>query len=217
MKKILINLILTLMMLTTAAYASDNSLSSVILEGTPSGYNVILRADKVSQVKKVVQPDGALLLDLKNISTSINLDTKYINTKNVNNMVVENIGNNEVKIYIQAEGVEKADVIFETPASAPVVVGDGLSQKQIGWIGAIFLLAVIMAGSFRKSVEKDEKITLRNDLTEREIRMYKEMKSDILTSAKIDYKIRQHMREKSMAVNAKRAGTIRSLQNMALK
>lgn len=90
MKKILLNLILTVTLLTSTAFASDNSLSAVILEGTPGGYNVILRTDKVTAVKKSIQPDGALLLDLKNISTAINLDTKYINTRNVNNMVVEN-------------------------------------------------------------------------------------------------------------------------------
>lgn len=214
MKKILLNLILTVTLLTSTAFASDNSLSAVILEGTPGGYNVILRTDKVTTVKKSIQPDGALLLDLKNISTAINLDTKYINTRNVNNMVVENAGNNEVKIYIQAQNIEKADIIFDTPASAPVIVSDGLSKKQIGWIGAAFLLTCLMAGSFKKSVEKDEKLTLKNDLTEREIRMYRELKSDILVSAKIDSRLKEQRAMRNMANAENRAATIRTLQKL---
>ena len=100
MRKIFLNLIVIVMMLTSVVYASDNSLNSILLEGTDNGYNIILRTDKVAQVKKTIQPDGALLIDIKNISSPVNLDTRYVNVKNVNNMVVENSGNNDVKIYI---------------------------------------------------------------------------------------------------------------------
>ena len=79
MRKILLNLICAVMLLTSSVYAADNNLNSIVLEGTDSGYNVILRADKVTQAKKIVQADGALLIDLKNITSSTNLDTRYVN------------------------------------------------------------------------------------------------------------------------------------------
>jgi len=217
MRKIFLNLIVIIMMLTTAANAADNNLNSVLLEGTESGYNVVLRTDKVTAVKKTIQPDGALLLDLKNISSPVNLDTRYVNVKNVNNMVVENIGGNEVKIYIQAEGIEKADIIFETPAASPYVVSDGVSKKQAGWTIAAFVFMLVLAGSFKKSVAKDEKISLQNDLTEREIKLYKEMKSNIMTSAKIDSRLKQYRASKNMSSPVKRADTIRGLQKISCK
>lgn len=217
MRKIFLNLIMMVMMLTTAAYASDNNLNSILLEGTESGYNIILRSDKIAQVKKTIQPDGALLIDIKNISSPVNLDTRYVNVKNVNNMVVENSGGNEVKIYIQAEGIEKADIIFETPAAPPYIVSDGVSKKQAGWTIAAFVFMLVLAGSFKKSVAKDEKISLQNDLTEREIKLYKEMKSNIMTSAKIDSRLRQYRASKNMSSPVKRADTIRGLQKMSCK
>ena len=217
MKKIFLNLIFTLIMLSSAALAADNSLHAVILEGTDNGYNVILRTDKVSGVKKTVQADGTLLIDVKNTSTSVNMDTKYINTRDVNNVIVENAGGNEVKIYVQGKNADKADIIFDTPASAPVVVSDGISKKQITWIAAAFLMICIMSGSFKKSVEKDEKVTLRNDLTEREIKMYKDLKSDIMTSAMIDSKLRRQCAERNMSAAVRKAETIRALQKMSCR
>lgn len=217
MKKIFLNLIFTLIMLSSAALAADNSLHAVILEGTDNGYNVILRTDKVSGVKKTVQADGTLLIDVKNTSTSVNMDTKYINTRDVNNVIVENAGGNEVKIYVQGKNADKADIIFDTPASAPVVVSDGISKKQITWIAAAFLMICIMSGSFKKSVEKDEKVTLRNDLTEREIKMYKDLKSDIMTSAMIDSKLRRQRAERNKSAAVRKAETIRALQKMSCR
>ena len=204
-------------MLSSAALAADNSLHAVILEGTDNGYNVILRTDKVSGVKKTVQADGTLLIDVKNTSTSVNMDTKYINTRDVNNVIVENAGGNEVKIYVQGKNADKADIIFDTPASAPVFVSDGISKKQITWIAAAFLMICIMSGSFKKSVEKDEKVTLRNDLTEREIKMYKDLKSDIMTSAMIDSKLRRQRAERNMSAAVRKAETIRALQKMSCR
>ncbi len=217
MKKIFLNLIFALIMLSSAALAADNSLHAVILEGTDNGYNVILRTDKVSGVKKTVQADGTLLIDVKNTSTSVNMDTKYINTRDVNNVIVENAGGNEVKIYVQGKNADKADIIFDTPASAPVVVSDGISKKQITWIAAAFLMICIMSGSFKKSVEKDEKVTLRNDLTEREIKMYKDLKSDIMTSAMIDSKLRRQRAERNKSAAVRKAETIRALQKMSCR
>ena len=204
-------------MLTSSVYAADNNLSALVLEGTDKGFNIVLRTDKVTQVKKSIQPDGALLIDLKNISSPVNLDTRYVNTKNVNNMVVENIGNNEVKIYIQAEGIGNSDIIFDTPAAPPFIVSDKVSKKQAGWTIAAFVFMLALAGSFKKSVAKDERVSFQKDLTEREIKLYKEMKSNIMTSAKIDSRLRQYRASKNMSVPKRKAETIRSLQRMSCK
>ena len=156
-------------------------------------------------------------MELKNITTSLNLDTKYINAGNIDNVIVENTSNNGVNIYIQGIDAVGTDVIFDTPAAPPVVVSDGISKKQIGWIAAAFILICAAAGSFRKSAEKDARITYKNDLTEREIKFYKEYKSDIVTSARIDNKIRENLAKARIANITQRAKTIRSLQKMSMK
>lgn len=218
MKKLLINFVLLVTLITSAAYAADNSLNSVIIEGTSTGaYNIILRSDRVANVKKTVQEDGTLLLELKNISTSLNLDTKYVNTNKIDNVVVENTSNNGVNIYIQAPDVEKSDIIFDTPAAPPVVVSDRITKKEISLIAAAFILILLTTGSFKKSVENDAKETFKNDLAEREIKFYKDYKSDIIASAKIDHKIRERLAKARIANITQKAATLRSLQKMSMK
>lgn len=216
MKKILLSLTLLLTILTTSAFAFENILNAVVVEGTPSGNNLILRTDTATAIKKTILSDETLEVDIKNISASMSMDTKYINPNGINNVTIENIGNNEVKIFVQGENADRTSIIFDTPASAPIVVSDGLSKKQIGWIATVFILTCILAGSFKHSVEKDERISMKNDLTEREIKLYKELKSDIITSAKIDNMIKQRITER-MNNSVKRADTIRAMQKMALK
>ncbi len=221
MKKILLSLIMIISMLSSVAFALDNSLNSIIVEGvSDNNYNVILRTDKVTNVKRTVKDNGVLVLELKNIATSLNLDTKYVNANNIDNVVVENTANNGVNIYIEAPNAGKADIIFDTPAAPPVVVGDGISRNQIAWIAAAFVLVFTMAGSFKKSAENDARLTYENDLAEREIKFYKEYKSDILTSARIDNKIKENLakaRIASVVKNSQKAATIRSLQKMSMR
>lgn len=216
MKKILLSLTLLLTILTTSAFAFENILNAVVVEGTPSGNNLILRTDTATAIKKTILSDETLEVDIKNISASMSMDTKYINPNGINNVTIENIGNNEVKIFVQGENADRTSIIFDTPASAPIVVSDGLSKKQIGWIAAVFILTCILAGSFKHSVEKDERVSMKNDLTEREIKLYKELKSDIIASAKIDNMIKQRI-TKRINNSVKRADTIRAMQKMALK
>ena len=216
MKKILLSLTLLLTILTTSAFAFENILNAVVVEGTPSGNNLILRTDTATAIKKTILSDETLEVDIKNIAASMSMDTKYINPNGINNVTIENIGNNEVKIFVQGENADRTSIIFDTPASAPIVVSDGLSKKQIGWIATVFILTCILAGSFKHSVEKDERVSIKNDLTEREIKLYKELKSDIIASAKIDNMIKQRI-TKRINNSVKRADTIRAMQKMALK
>lgn len=216
MKKILLSLTLLLTILTTSAFAFENILNAVVVEGTPSGNNLILRTDTATAIKKTILSDETLEVDIKNIAASMSMDTKYINPNGINNVTIENIGNNEVKIFVQGENADRTSIIFDTPASAPIVVSDGLSKKQIGWIATVFILTCILAGSFKHSVEKDERVSMKNDLTEREIKLYKELKSDIIASAKIDNMIKQRI-TKRINNSVKRADTIRAMQKMALK
>ena len=216
MKKILLSLTLLLTILTTSAFAFENILNAVVVEGTPSGNNLILRTDTATAIKKTILSDETLEVDIKNIAASMSMDTKYINPNGINNVTIENIGNNEVKIFVQGENADRTSIIFDTPASAQIVVSDGLSKKQIGWIATVFILTCILAGSFKHSVEKDERVSMKNDLTEREIKLYKELKSDIIASAKIDNMIKQRI-TKRINNSVKRADTIRAMQKMALK
>ena len=212
MKNLILTLMFSMIFSILPACATDNNLNSVVLEGTEAGYNVILRADKVTKLKKTVTDENTLIIDLKNTTTSDSVDTRYINTKDVNNVVVE-AKNNEVKIYIQAKNINNSNIIFDTPASAPVVVGDSLSKKAMGWTAFAFVLLCLILSSFKKSNEEEDVSALKEDLKDREIRLYKNYKMEVLNAAKIDYRLKQQYLKR----NGAHAETIRHLQKLTMR
>ena len=89
--------------------ASDNLLNTVILEGTDGGYNVVLRTDNVASVKKTVNSDNKITLDVKGVTSANSISTLYKNTSQANTVIVENTGNNSVRIQIQAKDISNQE------------------------------------------------------------------------------------------------------------
>lgn len=210
MKKLII--LFTIFILSiSGAFASDNLLNTVILEGTGSGYNVVLRSDGIAAVKRIISSDNKLTLDIKGLTSANNLSTIYKNTSNANSVIVENVGSNEVKIHIQAKDIVKANIIFDTPASAPIVVSDKVSNDAIAWSALAFIvLCFIFAKSKNIKDDPHEEIAeaIQKNMRDREIAMYKSYKKELLTIPSIDYKIKNpRVRE-----TIRRADTIRHLQ-----
>lgn len=194
-----------------AAFASDNFLNTVILEGTGSGYNIILRSDAIAMVKRSVESADKITLNIKGLSASDELTTLYRNTSSANGIIVENLGNNEVKIQLQGKNISNADIIFDSPASAPIVVSDGISHKALGWsIFAIMALCFLFAKSRNIKVDSSDRINaaVRKNIRDREIAMYKNYRRELLTKPSIDYKVRNPRMQQAI----RRADTIRHLQ-----
>lgn len=210
MKKLIL-LFTTLIFFTSSAFATDNLLNTVVLEGTDGGYNVILRTDDIASVKKTVNSNNKITLDVKGVSSSSSISTLYKNTSQANTVIVENSGNNSVKIHINAKDIANSNIIFDTPASAPVVVSEGVSNNTVAWsVLAFVLLCFIFAKS--RYIKDDSASVIRDaiqkDMRNREIAMYKTYKKEMLTIPSIDYKIKNPRLQETI----RRADTIRHLQ-----
>lgn len=191
--------------------AADNFLNTVILEGTAAGYNVILRTDAIAAVKRTVNSPNKIILNIKGLTASDDITTLYRNTSSGNGIVVENIGNNEVQLQLQGENIANANIIFDSPATAPVVVPDKVSDKTIGWgIFALFAICFLFSKSRSIKVGSSERINaaVRKNIKEREIAMYKNYRRELLTKPSIDYKVRNPRIQQAI----RRADTIRHLQ-----
>ena len=200
---------------SSSAFAADNYLNSVVLEGVDNGgYNILLRSDAIASVKRTVQDNNKIILNIKGLTASDDISTVYRNTSSVNGIVVENVGNNEVAIQIQAKNIDKANIIFDSPASAPIVVSDGISKKAIGWsVFALLLLCTILAKSRNLKVDSKDKIRagVRKDIRDREVQMYRNYRRELLTKPSIDYKVRSPRMQRAI----KEADTIRHLQRIS--
>lgn len=215
MKKLI--LIITVFLVTmTAAFAGDNFLNTVILEGAENGYNVILRSDSIASVKKIAEGENRLTLDIKGITSAGNLSTLYRNTSNANSVIVENSGSNSVKIHINAKNAVHSNIIFDTPASSPVVVSDTLSRNTLLWsILAFVALSSIffMTKNIKDDPHADIAEALQKNMRDREIEMYKNYRKELLTIPSIDYKVKNPRVKEAI----RRADTIRHLQRVVNK
>lgn len=128
LKNILLTFAISFCFTGLNAFASDNVLQAIQIDGTKDSYNIILKSDDVADLKKTIQAPNKMVLNLKGIRASKTINTIYNNTSNVDSVVVEPMGEDAVKIMIQADNANNAAVHFDT-LRTPLGVLDN-SEKQ---------------------------------------------------------------------------------------
>ena len=215
MKKILLTIIAICALTCSAVFAGDNFLNAVVLEGTENGgYNILLRSDAIASVRRTVESDNKIILDIKGLTASESMSTVYKNSPETNGVLVENIGNNEVKIHVHGEGISKANIIFDSPATAPVVVADKISKNTVLWsIFAGLVLCILLSKSRNIAVDSNAKIRagVQKNIRDREIAMYKNYRRELLTIPNIDHKVKNPRVRRAI----RQADTIRHLQRVS--
>lgn len=100
--------------------AEENVLQTIEIVPVKDTYNIVLVADKAVDVKKSIQAQNKINIELKGIRASRTLNTVYNNVSNVDTVMVEPQGNG-INIFFQAENAQGASVSFDSmaPAAAP--------------------------------------------------------------------------------------------------
>lgn len=114
--------------LTGKAFASDNVLQAIQVNGVKDSYNIVLKSDDVAEIKKTIQAPNKMMLTLNGIRASKTINTIYNNTSSVDSVVVEPIGDDSVKILVQAENVANAEVHFDSLKTPLGIMGN--TEKQ---------------------------------------------------------------------------------------
>lgn len=112
------------------AFASDNVLQAIQVDGTKDSYNIILKSDDVAEVRKTIQAPNKMVLDLKGIRASKTINTIYNNTSNVDSVVVEPTGEDSVRVLVQADNASNANVHFDTLKTPLGVLDNSATQKK---------------------------------------------------------------------------------------
>lgn len=113
---------------TGKVFASDNVLQAIQIDGAKDSYNIILKSDDVAELKKTIQSPNKMVLNLKGIRASKTINTIYNNTASVDSVVVEPTSDDSVKIFVQADNVNNANVHFDT-LKTPLGVLDNSENK----------------------------------------------------------------------------------------
>ena len=138
-------LLITILCTFTAgiALASGNFLNSVILEGTETGYNVVLRSDARAKIKKSIKSRDNMVLTLYGTTVSDDINTLYKNTTDVNSIIVD---------------------------SAPLAVGDRFAKEKMLWAGFSVMFLLLMIHSIKS---QNRRIVRKMNMRDREIEFYK--------------------------------------------
>jgi hypothetical protein len=207
-KKILLILIL---FTGLGAFASENYLNAVVVSQNDGDVSVVLRSDEIAKVKKVVEAPDKIVLTLKGITSAPDISTLYKNAVDVNGFVIRNEGANELKIYIEAPNISKADIIFETPNSAPITVVDNSIQERFIWsIISVLLLVGVMLSAKNVSNNPPQK-DINEVIKEREMALYRNFQKEVATLPSMNYRL------KGYSKHVLKGETIRSYESRMSK
>lgn len=98
-----------------------NTLSEVQINADEtSGYDIVLKTDSATEMKKVVSDDNKMYIELKNVQASDSLNTVYNNVANIENVTIQPVSKEDLKITFKGEGIAKSKIYFENIKTAPL-------------------------------------------------------------------------------------------------
>ena len=163
-------LIVIMLISGQCCFAAQNFLNSVVFEQVDGQSNIVLRTDGIARVKKTVQSNDRITLTITGITPSTNMSTVYKNFNGMAKIVSEDAKNGELKLHIISPNAANANIIFNTPDSAPIYVGERFGQEKANWA----LTTLIFAGLFLVTTShRTRKRIKRRELRDREIEFYK--------------------------------------------
>ena len=172
MKKILLFFGLLLSLLTVSA--EDNVLQTIEILPVKDTYNIVLTADKSVDVKKVVQAQNKIVLNMKGIRASKTLNTIYNNVSNVDTVMVENT-NNGVSVFFQAENAEGASIAFDSIAPITNIRKTESTKQKVKLNSPIESYAPI----YREDLAQEKTSSLFNKITKKTSSMDTELQDTV--------------------------------------
>ena len=119
------------------------------------------------------------------------IDSLYKNTTKVKGLAIQSKKNDELKIYIEAPEIAKANVVFETPNSAPLTVSSAVSEGKVLWcIISICLLLMVMRSAKNVKPKTPAKPDINEIIKEREKALYQNFKKEVATMPSMNYRLK---------------------------
>ncbi len=189
MKKIFIifAFLITFVFSAASVLADGNFLHTITLEKNDSGYNVILGSDKMTKVVKKSPENNELILELSGISSSESVNALYKGTNSIDGLVIESPGRNRLRIHITANDISNSTVIVEPIQGEPAIVGESVPLDKILWALFVLSLVTVIVKFSKHITEDEEQFSIRKDIKNREIQMYKKYRKDISIYPSLDH------------------------------
>ena len=186
MKRII--LLLTIFLFGLNAQASY--LHTVVLEGTDDGYNVLLKSDVIPAVKKTVKGNNNIILNISGVGAASNVNAVYKSTPDVNSLIIENVSDNELNVYIQAKDIAKSTVMAQTNDGNPVILSERFPLEKVSWSIAVLVILGMLIKSAKAVTDYENSLVIKKDIKAREIELYKNFQRELQSMPSINCKIK---------------------------
>lgn len=173
-----------------SVHASDNFLHTIMLEGTDDGYNIVLKTDSLPQIDKKNKGSDNLILSIKGITTSKAVNAIYKSTSEINGLIIENVADDELKVYIQAKDISKSTIMAQMGTATPVILSERFPIEKVLWSLAVLAILVMLAKSARAITEYENSIVIKKDIKDREIELYRNFQKELANKPEINCKIK---------------------------
>ena len=89
-----------------------NTLTEIEINTVDNGYGVVLKTDEVAQMKKTITSDNRMVIELKDVELSSDLNTIYNDVSDIDNVTVLPLAKNGIKIVLKGNNVANTKVSF---------------------------------------------------------------------------------------------------------
>lgn len=103
---------LALCLALSAAGVYANTLSEVQINAADSGYAIVLKTDSEARMKKVISSPDKMYIELKDVQASDELNTVYNNVANIENVTIQPVSKNDLKITLQGKDISSGKILF---------------------------------------------------------------------------------------------------------
>ena len=99
--------------------AMANTLSEIQINAENDGYGIVLKTDESTHMKKVINSNDKMSIELKNVDVSDSLNTVYNDVANIDNVTVVPTSKSDIKIVLKGKDIAQSKVYFETIKTIP--------------------------------------------------------------------------------------------------
>lgn len=98
------------------ATAFEGAILKEIIIGSKDnyGYKIVLKTNKNASVEKNTTSDNRIVINLKNTRTAEHVNTIYDNTPEIENVFVQSLAQNKVRIFIEGLNIASSKIILDT-------------------------------------------------------------------------------------------------------
>ena len=116
--------------LSTSAAEKENILNAIQIDSLKDTYNITLSTLSETDVKRTIQSSDNMILTLKNIKPAKSMNTIYKSAAEIDSIMVEPVGENNLNIIVKAKNISNAAVIVEPEEVATVSDKSVITPKK---------------------------------------------------------------------------------------